>query len=165
MRTVISFLLMLLLGVSDLASSARTVTTRRKLTPVKTVAETGGVPADTLALFADSVSLAGYDKKLRSTRETFFLVNRSCHHLLHVNLTFVYYDLRGQMLHSATVGVDCDIPPGETRQLSVPAWDVQHLYFYRDSPAPRVPATPYTVRHRVNYVVAEGQNVTLTENP
>ncbi|MCM1519002.1 MAG: hypothetical protein NC117_10210 [Pseudoflavonifractor sp.] len=165
MRTAIILIVSLLTGVIVMTSAERTVTTRRKLTTVTGNTVAGVVAGDTLTTLADSVSLSGYDKKLRSRRETFLLVNRSGRHLRHVNVTFVYSDLQGRMLHSATVGIDCDIPAGETRQLSVPSWDIQQLYFYRESPAPRVAATPYNVSHRVNYVVADGQNVTLTENP
>lgn len=148
----IAVLIVLLTLLADYAPmQARTVTTRRGIGQRR---EMPMAARDTLRAVADSVAVVGYDKPMRASRETFFVVNRTGRRIDGVNVTFAYYDLTGRMLHSVTVDVKCDIPAGETRQLSVPTWDIQRLYYYRASPAPRRGGTPYDVRHRVNYATA-----------
>lgn len=159
----IAVLIVLLTLLADCAPmQARTVTTRRGVGPRREMAVAAH---DTLREVADSVAVVGYDKPMRASRETFFVVNHTGRRLGVVNVTFAYYDLTGRMLHAVTVDVKCDIPAGETRQLSIPTWDIQRLHYYWASPAPRRGGTPYDVRHMVNYVTAACQNLTLTENP
>lgn len=152
--------LMLLLMVSFMVMSldARTVTTRRNLEVRQEVKESVGMRyADTIASPGDSLVVAGYDKMLRSTCETFFVVNSTSRHLKSISVTFTYYDMHGRMLHSRTAEIPCDIPGGETRQLSLPSWDTQQLFYYHASPAPRRAATPYTVTYDIVYAVVRNQ--------
>lgn len=132
---------------------ARTVTTRRDLRLRSDVKERlYNPPSDTIYSPTDSIVVAGYDKMLRSTRETFFVTNSSSRHITTVAITLVYYDMQGRMLHSRAATIHCDIPPSETRQLYLSSWDSQQLFYYYLSPAPRRAATPYTVKHSIDYV-------------
>lgn len=113
--------------------------------------------ADTIVAPADSlIRLSGYDKTLRANRESFFVTNGlpDSVTVIELCLTFDYMDLSGRQLHRLTRTVKCDVPSGQTRNLSVPSWDKQHTFYYYMSPAPRrVQATPYMVRSTVERVV------------
>lgn len=113
--------------------------------------------ADTIVAPADSlIRLSGYDKTLRANRESFFVTNGlpDSVTVIELCLTFDYMDLSGRQLHRLTRTVKCDVPSGQTRNLSVPSWDRQHTFYYYMSPAPRrVQATPYMVRSTVERVV------------
>lgn len=113
--------------------------------------------ADTIVAPADSlIRLSGYDKTLRANRESFFVTNElpDSVTVIELCLTFDYMDLSGRQLHRLTRTVKCDVPSGQTRNLSVPSWDKQHTFYYYMSPAPRrVQATPYMVRSTVERVV------------
>lgn len=145
-------LMTLLLAIMAFMVEGRTVTTRRNLKP--NVENRPPAAGDTIRSATDSLRVAGYDKTLSSSKETFFITNHCSLTVNAVNLTFIYYDLQGRMLHSRTETIDCHIPGGETRQISIPSWDRQHLFFYNGSPRPRREATPYTVKHRINYMIA-----------
>lgn len=87
------------------------------------------IPADTVAL--DSLSVSAYDKPLRSLRETFFVTNNmSADTLTSLRLMLTYTAVADStMLHSRTVTVPCEIPPAQTRQLYLIAWDRQFTYY------------------------------------
>lgn len=148
----------LILLIAVLSLDARTVTSRSNLKVRREVKESVDVRLnDTVFQPDSSVVLAGYDKMLRSSRETFFLVNGSSRHITAISLTFTYYDMQGRMLHSRTSDIVCDIPAGETRQLSLKAWDTQQLFYFHGSPAPRRAATPYSVAYNIRYIVVTKQ--------
>lgn len=110
----------------------RVVTTRPgKLvpTPDRPDVVTAVVAADTVAL--DSLAVSAYDKPLRSLRETFFVTNNmEADTLTSIRLTLTYTSVTDSlMLHSRTVTVQCEIPPAQTRQLYMIAWDRQFTYY------------------------------------
>lgn len=130
MKPILS-LLIILLSVTAFADT-RTRTTRRHLKPIIAEATNDTIrPTDpAMTGSPDSLSIKGYDKPLRSMRETFFITNRHCMPLHTVKLHISYYTMGGEMLHSRDVTIDTTIPPGETHQVSTPAWDRQKAYYY-----------------------------------
>ncbi len=102
-----------------------------------------------------SVSVKGYDKPLRSRRETFFIVNadtaltveRAC-------LTITYFDMDGRMLHRRSENLDCEVPALETRRVAIPSWDTQRTFFFHLSDPPaRAVGTPYQVTITVDSIL------------
>lgn len=147
-------LLLALLTVCSLFA----VEARRVITgPTKTPKAVPTAPApDSTAEFADTIftpsreeiRLSGYDKTLRAYKESFFVTNSlpDSSTIIALDLTLDYTDLSGRQLHSADHTVRCHIPPGQTRQLSIPSWDKQRaFYYYRSTTPPRAQATPYKV--------------------
>lgn len=104
------------------------------------------VAADTVA-YADRISLSGYDKTLYDRNETFYVSNRTPFRLSRVVVKMVYTNESGEMLHEQTYDIACDIPSGETRQLSVRSFDTQHTHYYYKSRKPRRSAIPYKVEY------------------
>lgn len=96
---------------------------------------------------ANAFDINGYDKPLRSRRETFFATNNSGKRLDAMAFTIRYYDNKRRMLHSASHRVSVDIPSGETRQVSLRSWDPQFNFYYIRSAVPQraTQATPYDV--------------------
>lgn len=125
------------------------------LTPsVRTGYAIPSAPADTLRLPPrDSVSLSGYDKPLRATRETLLLTNSSSRPLGSVALTITYTDLQGRHLHTRTDTLAASVPPGQTRLVSLRSWDVQQSYWYHLGQQPRtLRVTPYAVSCTVDFI-------------
>ena len=58
------------------------------------------------------------------------------------------------MLHRRQISVPCDIPAGETRNLSIQSWDKQQsFYFVRSTvPSRTDQATPYDVTISVDTI-------------
>ena len=130
MKSILS-LLIIILSVTAYADN-RTRTTRRHLKPIIAEETTDTLRQAELmtAGSPDSLSISGYDKPLRSTRETFFLTNRHGSPLHAIKLHITYYTMGGEMLHSRDITIDTPIPPGETRQISTSSWDRQKAYYY-----------------------------------
>lgn len=103
---------------------------------------------------AHSVDVNGYDKPLRSRRETFFVTNNEARSLTRMAFTITYFDMNGRQLHEEKHIVNVDIPSGETRQVSFPSWDKQQSFYYRRSAEPKLTeqATPYDVKVAVTGV-------------
>lgn len=138
-----------------ITASAQT-TTRRGLAAAGAAAATPtDAPAtvDTVASPAPHLAdINGYDKPLRSRRETFFVTNNSRNTLKGIVVTITYYDSSRRMLHQATHHLDTDIPADQTRQMSIPSWDKQFNFYYRRSTTSQraQQATPYDVSIRVD---------------
>lgn len=101
----------------------------------------------------DILKISGYDKPLSSHYETFFVTNKGEQAIVGINITFNYFDNKNRQLHSETRNVNCMIPPGETRQLSLSSWDKQNAFYYYRSPQPHRQATPYSVTHSINFAI------------
>lgn len=139
------------------APSKKQRTTRRPLqtTPMEiTLAPTDSV----VSLDTADITLAGYDKPLRSRRETIFATNASPDSLTisSLRISITYRDNRGRQLHHRSVWINTRIPPGQTRQLSFPSWDTQQSFYYRRSKQPRSVATPYDIT-----ALADSATITL----
>ena len=104
---------------------------------------------------ADSVAVAGYEKTLRSTRESMFVTNTTARPLEAMEIEVTYFDLSDRMLHRVSHDLSTEIPAGETRMIDVPSFDRQGLYYYHLSPVPRraQSATPFKVAVQVKYIV------------
>lgn len=106
------------------------------------------------AIIPDSaaVLLFGYDKPLRSRRETVFVTNRTDFDINAVSVTTQYLDSKGRQFHETTRRVRADIPAGSTRKLDWPSWDTQQSFYYVGSKRSRVSGTPYQVRQSVDTI-------------
>lgn len=141
LRVIVTSLLVL--AVTSVAAPD-TRTTRKKL--VKSEQEVT-VVADSTTVSPDSITIADYDKPLRSNYETFFVTNRHSRTIVRITVDIDYIDMNGSQLHSRSVTVECDIPPGATRQLQTRAWDRQKAFYHHTTRSkPRSPhARPYKV--------------------
>ncbi|MDD6139818.1 MAG: hypothetical protein PUB61_00210, partial [Bacteroidales bacterium] len=77
----------------------------------------------------------------------FYVSNGTPFRLSRVVVKMVYTNESGEMLHEQTYDIECDIPAGETRQLSVRSFDTQHTHYYYKSRKPRRSAIPYKVEY------------------
>lgn len=141
MRLTLTILTLLTLGLCAQAQ----VTTRRGL---KLEKKTETVAADTVTADSSSFSVFGYEKTLRATSESFFVTNLTTDTITTLIGEIEYLTLDGRQLHRRKFSTDVNLPPGETRQITLPAWDKQKVWYYHRSSAPRsrTQATPYTIR-------------------
>lgn len=144
--------------VAYFGAEANTRTTRKSL-KTSTEAQCGAIdypkPVPVASPSAQDVSVKGYDKPLRSRRETFFVTNNYPSKTIYsLVFTATYLDSSGRMLHRRSEKVDCEIPPTQTRQIGVKSWDVQqNFYFVRSTVSSRAEqATPYDVTIAVDTV-------------
>ena len=128
----------------------------------RTAARQAAVPreavtgADTVRGAAlDSVVVAGFDKPLRSTRESMFVTNGTASAISGLGIEITYRDGRGRMLHRASHAISADIPAGQTRRIEVPSFDRGGAFRYRLSEPPRGArqATPFDVTVKVTYII------------
>lgn len=93
------------------------------------------------------ISVAGYDKPLRSSKETFFISNHTTMDLSGIRIRLEYFDTHGRTLHQRELYLPIDLPSGATRQTSIRSWDIQKSFYYRLSSRPRrSDGTEYDVR-------------------
>lgn len=134
-------------------------TTRTRLKPAEHVALSDNHKAantsDTIFQCDGLMEMSGYEKTLRSRKETFFMTNRSDRPVAGIRLTLEYSDMQGRQLHKRTADIACDIPAGETRLLSVPSWDLQQAwYYFRSKPVrTNAQATPYKVSYDIEHII------------
>lgn len=123
----------------------------------------GGVAAQAAVRAADTVAgdgtarVSGFDKALSARRESFFVTNEApdSADIVWMLVTLDYTDEAGRQLHSRRERVRCHIPAGCTRRVDIPAWDTQHVYYYRLTPPRRRvqgSAAPFDVRVRVDSI-------------
>lgn len=107
----------------------------------------GGEPLDSVAMavVADSIRFAGFEKNASSTVESFFVTNNSNVAIRRMSVRITYRDLEGRMLHRREEDLDVELPQAETRRVSLKSFDTQkNLYYYRSNP-PRKGGMPFTV--------------------
>lgn len=130
-------------------TAAAQTTTRQRLRTAQAAAAAAPLTAvDTLARPEPHiVDVNGYDKPLRSRRETFFATNNAKAEIAAMSFTITYYDTSHRMLHKVSHHVPVNIPVSETRQVSIKSWDTQFAFYHVRSPQPRgtVEASPYEV--------------------
>ncbi len=143
-------ILLTLIAATSLGSHADDTTRRGPLRTrpgIYDVTRPAEAAPDTIDLMPDNIEPTGFDKTLRANRESLFLTNNTALTLSAVELTIDYTDLSDRELHSRTLWVECDIPPGATRRVDFPTWDRQHTFYYYKGPQPRTPrTTPFKVR-------------------
>lgn len=86
--------------------------------------------ADTVAAPpVDSVVVVGFDKPCRVGRETMFVVNNTSRHIDDINFVINYFDMQQRRLHAAEHTVAIDVPPGETRLVTVQSFDRNGMFY------------------------------------
>ena len=152
-----TFLILLAGGLMALTAYAQT-TTRHGLKPKNDAVEAAASASaliDTVANpAAHTVDINGYDKPLRSRRETFFVTNNGGRPTSSLAVTITYYDSSRRQLHSRHASLPLVIPVGETRQASLKSWDEQLSFYYLRSAVPSraEQATPYDVKISVDTI-------------
>lgn len=134
MKKIIVFLM--LMNVAALTYS-RINTTRKGLKVNKAKIEISDNRDTISGNTCREITLAGFDKPLRSGYETMFVTNQSDKHLLGIIVECNYTDSHNRQLHRRTITIPCDIPAGQTRQVKFRSWDTQQSFYYRLSPKPR----------------------------
>lgn len=122
---------------------------------VNTPAERFVVEYDTVAAPpADSIAVDGFEKPLRSMRESMTIHNNTSRAVEAVELDMVYTDTGGRMIHRARHTVSAAVPAGESRRIDVPTFDSSATFYYRHSKRPRYTshATPFDVDVTVIYI-------------
>lgn len=147
-------LLMILVAVMPPATHARRQATTRN---VRNAGQTHLTPTpvgDTVTVTLREVRLSGYDKPLRSTRESLFVTSSLPDTIRALRVKIDYYDMSGRRLHSRDVDIVADIPPADTRNVNFKSWDTQKSFYYHLGAKPRSgTATPYKVEADVIYVI------------
>jgi hypothetical protein len=129
----ISILLPLMAFVAVAAGQNLRTTRHGSLKPIEKTLSQDTTVAATDSVCLDSIGVSRYDKPLRSLRETFFVTNHYADTIVALSLRLRYDTTDGTMLHQRDATVACEIPPGETRQLYLTAWDKQFTYYYYDT--------------------------------
>lgn len=141
------------------AAEAKKVKTKFK-TPSSTQTEKKGVskrmpePLDSaeLAAIIPQIELSGYDKTTQSTKESFLLTNNSERNIAGMVIELTYIDLQGRMIHKRDETVKYNVPPGETRMISIRTFDEQKTLYYKNSTPPRSGGMPYSVDIKINSI-------------
>lgn len=127
-------------------ASARIKTTRKGLKVNRSKIESTEVSDTVSGDICHEITIAGFDKPLRSNYETMFVKNGSENRITGIVIECNYTDLSGRQLHQRTLTIPCNIPAGQTRQVRFRSWDTQQSFYYRLSPKPkRSQATPFDV--------------------
>lgn len=151
-RLAILLALALSAAGSVTASAQRQLTTRKRLHAVTAVDRDDALSVDTV-INPEGFALSGYDKPLRSSRETIFVTNGSDTDVTGLEIEITYHDMDGRQLHQRVVRIDTDLPRAATRKLDFKSWDEQQSFYYANgTQRPRRRAFPYTVTARVTAV-------------
>ncbi len=157
MKSALLILTLLLLSLSAYPDVTRT--NRGKLRAA-TSADTQPAIYDTITgHHLDSLSVAGYDKPLRSRYESLFVINHTDIAIRHIGLDITYYDSAGRMLHHVIRTLPANSLPGQTRLVKFDSWDPQLAFYYYRSPQPKRvdQATPYRVRIKIIFATSDKQ--------
>lgn len=146
--------LIVLFGTAYTTSGQNTLRPKLIPEPEPECVDITSVAVDTLP-DPSGIIVTGFDKPLRSSKETFFIVNNSEREIKGVNLLLTYSDMSGHQIHKRSEFIACSIYPGDTCYLDIPSWDRQKaFYFHRNPPyRPRTSATPFDVAIQVEYVL------------
>lgn len=103
----------------------------------------------------DIIVVSGFEKTLRSSRESMYVTNNSEYAMEGIGIEVSYLDISGRLLHKAVHDISVNIPAEETRMVDIASFDRQGLYYYHLSPAPKraVRATPFKVTVNVLYIL------------
>lgn len=144
------FLFTILLIASALCASADK-TTRKGLKADRLKVQTEKTDSiDTFKPSPGMIRLSGYDKPLRSYKESIYVTNASRRNLSYINLEITYLDEAGRQLHKRNIKLNVNIPAGETRQVIFSSWDKQrNLYYIKSGKPRRSDGTPYSISAEV----------------
>ncbi|MDE5835715.1 MAG: hypothetical protein K2H50_01765 [Paramuribaculum sp.] len=146
MRLVFTILL-----IAATLSASADKTTRKGLKAITVKEQT--VKTDSINTFVPSpgmIRLSGYDKPLRSYKESIYATNATRRVLSYINIEITYFDESGRQMHKRNVKLNVHIPEGETRQITFSSWDKQRNLYYIKSGKPRTSdGTPYSISAQV----------------
>lgn len=138
----VAILIAVILTYSSISPEAKKTTLRLK-TPKSAnnahAPERQYIQADSIlsAEIGSRIGFSGFDKPYNSKKETFLISNNSDHHLAGIALRIEYFDSQQRMIHARLEEIIRSIPAGETRFISIPAFDPQSTLYYHLSKAPR----------------------------
>lgn len=146
--TSFRFILLFLSIAAGLTMTADKVsTTRHRLKVITTeIQPENMLSCDTIANPTDVIRFCGYEKTLRSSRETIFIENLSDSVINKIKFTINYLDTSDRLIHSRSLWHDVEIPPFQARRIDIPSWDRQKTYYYKRGTMPRKSATPYDIK-------------------
>lgn len=148
--------LLILLVITSVCAADCRRTTRRGLRPEPVVPSETVAEGDSVDVAEGDFILAGFEKPLRSRRESFFVTNNTDRDIISLRVRLIYYDLDDRMLDTRTVDAAVDVAPGETSRVYIRAWDLQDVFYYYRSARPRSGvATPFKVSVTVTGAVAK----------
>ncbi len=91
------------------------------------------------------IRFSGFEKTASSVKETFYISNDSDFDISEIEVEITYRDTKGRMLHKREERLNVNIPPHETRMVTIRALDTQKsLYYYKSKP-PRNGGMPFEV--------------------
>lgn len=153
MRLLAPLLALAMLAGSLSAVGRKTATSRGKLLADDPVAVATIAPTDSVvAAAAGAFTVSGYDKPLRSRKESMFVTSRGGADVTALRFTVGYTDMDGRQLHRRSLWVDADIPSGQTRRVAFPSWDGQLTFYYYRSRPSRASGAPYKVAVSIDSV-------------
>lgn len=146
-NSLLAIVFVALLTVS--AAPRRQSTIAKGLKPAETVVPTSGIDS-VVAPGRSLITVDGYQKVLRAYRESMFVVNHTSDTLVGLRLDITYTTPAGVQLHRRQKTVECIVPPGERRNITIPSWDTQRQFYYIGSPRPkRAKGSPYAADIKV----------------
>lgn len=92
------------------------------------------------------ITFTGFDKKINSSTESFFIQNNTDRTLTGITVTIEYLTPDGRQLEKRTHQIKCNIPAGQTRKTDLRSWDKQHSFYYIKSAPTRSSGSPFTVK-------------------
>lgn len=123
--------------------------------------------SDTMTANPDSlITFSGYDKTLRSHKETILAFNGSTDTVTALTIMITYMDMQGHQLHVRRVTLRQPLPPGERRMFTFASWDKQNSYYFHRTEPGRLryqSVTPYRVKVKAlrAYIARKRRNTTL----
>lgn len=130
--------------------SAKKSRTTRNVKPAATTELPVGPQPGYLIPEGEVASLTGYDKPLRSSRESLFVVSSFPDTIVGLIINLTYFDMGGHRLHSRDVEIETKVPPGESQRIEFPSWDTQKSFYYKlSAPLRSTNGTPYDVKAEI----------------
>ena len=145
---IIATLVALLVAIPGMARKVKVPTDTKHARSAATTLRTFTVDsASTEPAKLSDIAFSRFDKPVESRNETFLATNNTDYRLLKISIR-IEYQLPGiGRIHQRNLVIDCDIPPHQTRQLSVRSFDTQQTYRYSGSRVPpRRKAEPFDVK-------------------
>lgn len=136
----------------------RIVTTRKHLKPsteyiVGSERSNSSIISDTLIQPKNIIRFCGYEKALRSTKETIFIENIRDSTITKIAFTIKYLDSDGRQIHQRSINLKTAIPPKNTRRFDLKSWDSQKSFYYINGEIPRKSATPYNISINADTII------------